>query len=178
MRGIKEAFVAICRRYGGRVEDSTCFIPLKYLYYALDEFGKEVERERLYSIGAPLLRFVGEETEPRGTRIVNVQVIPHGREADIRVWLSKHVYDRLYKTFRKEEGSAEGTYSINLENEYVLSAQGKAEASWRDLGYEVSRLISDLSIQTTRVADVDDRSWRWFKKKVEESRDWWELTRR
>jgi len=177
LKDIKDVFIAVCKRYGGRVEDSTCYVPLRNLYYVLDEFGKEVEREELYRYGIPLLRCVSEEAEPGRRRVVNVQLIPRGEKAEARVWLSSHVYDRLYKNFRKEEEGAEGSYHIRLENEFTLSAQGRAEAPWRKLGDAVNSLISDLSIRTTRVADVEDKAWRWFKKKVEDSHSWWELTR-
>jgi len=177
LKDIKDVFIVACRRYGGRVENSTCYVPLRNLYYVLDEFGKEVEREGLYRYGAPLLKFVGEEAEPRRHRIVNIQLIPRGEKAEARVWLSSHVYDRLYKNFKKEEEGDEGGYYIQLENEFTLSAQGRTETPWHELGDAVNSLISDLSIRTTRVADVEDEAWRWFKKKVEDSHSWWELTR-
>ena len=177
LKDIKDAFIAVCKRYGGRVENSTCYVPLRNLYYVLDEFGKEVEREKLYRYGAPL-RLIGEETEPRRHRIVNIQLIPRGEKVDARVLLSSHVYDRLYKNFKKEEEEAEGGYYIKLENEFILRAQDRTEAPWYELGDAVNSLISDLSIRTTRVADVEDEAWRWFKKKVEDSHDWWELTRK
>ena len=176
VRDVKELFTYFCRRYGGRVEGSTCKLPLRNLYYALDEFGREVAREELYHFGAPLW-FIGEEVEPRRHRIVNVEVIPRGDKVNVRVTLSRHVHDKLFKTFKEESGRAEGSYHIKLDNEFTLRAWDRVEASWSELGDKVGRLISDLSIETTKVAGVDDRAWRWFKKRVEESHDWWELTR-
>jgi len=119
----------------------------------------------------------GHASEPPRSRYWEVQLIPRGEKVDARVWVSSHVYDRLYKNFKKEEGRAEGGYYIRLENEFTLRAGDRIETPWEELGNRVHSLISDLSIETTRVADVEDQAWRWFKKRVEESHDWWELTR-
>ena len=184
LRDIKEAFIAVCKRHRGRVEDTTCFISPRDLYYAIDDLAREVKLGEVQP-RFTRLRFVAKSVVPGRTQTINIVLLPFGRDkVKVDATVSSEIHDRLSRWFHKESFRAEeniraeGSYHVELDNEFYTRSWGSREATWSNLGDEVYKLISELQIEGSKTAAVEAEAWKWFKKKVEKSEDWWELTRK
>jgi len=156
-------------------------MPLKNLYHFLHDLAYEVrtgEVQHRYT----RLNVIAEDIRPRETHRVSITLESFGREyVNVDVHIGNEIYDRLLKWFKKESRSdgieAEGEYHININNMFITRGYGRIESTWEKLGDDIYSLISKLQIEISKTTPVEIEAWKWFKKKVEESRDWWELTR-